>query len=351
MIHKNWWKYLGVIILLYVFTVGMLVPLKPGITEIKPSSVRTGETVTFKVWGYNSNFTQAQQPTRAWLKLDDDRALSAQRVVIKSDTMLEVEFMIPEYLPVAQKVQDFALILDNDVDGPSVLPSAVFITQDSVDAERGEQVWVNQPVQNLTDAGGMTFPFRNILGETIRNTYFHVALWLAMFMLFIAGVYHSIQYLRLKKSASDSWAVSYTTIGILLGILGVITGAIWAKNTWGAYWSWDVKQNTTAIALLIYLAYFVLRASFEDPEQQARIGAVYNIFAFAALVPLIYVIPRLTDSLHPGAGGNITFGSQDLDNTMRMVFYPAVIGWTLIGLWMVTLLYRTKRIQEKLWDL
>lgn len=348
--HKNWWKYLGVVILLYVFTVGMLVPLKPGITEVNPSSVKTGETVTFKVWGYNSNFTQAQTPTRAWLKLDDERALIAERVVIKSDTMLEVEFRIPEYLPVSKKVQDFSLILDNDADGPSVLPSAVFITQDSVNAARGTEVWVNHPVEELSNVSGMTFPFRNILGETIRNTYFHVALWLAMFTIFIAGVYQSIQYLRLKNPSRDHWAVSYTTIGVLLGILGVVTGAIWAKNTWGAYWSWDVKQNTTAIALLIYLAYFVLRASFEDPEQQARISAVYNIFAFAALVPLIYVIPRLTDSLHPGAGGNITFGSQDLDNTMRMVFYPAVIGWTLMGLWMVTILYRIKQIQEKLWE-
>lgn len=351
MIYQNWWKYLGVLILLYVFTVGMLVPLKPGITNVDPSSVRTGERVTFRVWGYNSNFSQAEGPTRAWLKLDDERALGAQRIVVKSDTMLEVEFDIPDFLPIARRVQDFSLILDNDIDGPSVLPSAVFITQDSVNAAQGEQIWVNDPVQNLHDVGGMTFPFRNILGETIRNTYFHVALWLAMFAIFIGGVYQSIQYLRKQDSARDAWAVSLTTIGVWLGILGVITGAIWAKNTWGAYWSWDVKQNTTAIALLIYLAYFVLRGSFEDPEQKARISAVYNIFAFAALVPLIYVIPRLTDSLHPGAGGNITFGSQDLDNTMRMVFYPAVIGWTLIGLWMASLLYRLRRVQEKLWDL
>lgn len=350
MMYKNWWKYFGVLILLYVFTVGMLVPLKPGIVDVDPSSVRTGEQVTFQVWGYNSNFASAQEPIRAWLKLDNDRALGAQRITVKSDTMVEVEFSIPDYLPVSQKVQDFSLILDNEVDGASVLPSAVFVTQDSVNAPKGEQVWINDPIKNLSNIEGMTFPFRNILGETIRNTYFHVALWLAMFALFIAGVYHSIQYLRLKDPKRDAWAVSYTTIGILLGLLGVITGAIWAKNTWGAYWSWDVKQNTTAIALLIYLAYFVLRASFEDPEQQARIAAVYNIFAFAALIPLIYVIPRLTDSLHPGAGGNITFGSQDLDNTMRMVFYPAVIGWTLLGLWMTTLLFRMKRIQEKLWD-
>jgi heme exporter protein C len=102
----------------------------------------------------------------------------------------------------------------------------------------------------------------------------------------------------------------------------------------------------TAIALLIYLAYFILRSSFEDPEKRARIAAVYNIFAFVALIPLIYVIPRLTDSLHPGAGGNPALGGEDLDNTMRMVFYPAIIGWTLLGYWMASLSYRAERLRQ-----
>ncbi|MEL7120225.1 MAG: cytochrome c biogenesis protein CcsA, partial [Bacteroidota bacterium] len=141
---------------------------------------------------------------------------------------------------------------------------------------------------------------------------------------------------------------SLTRIVTIWGVLGLITGAIWAKNTWGAYWSWDVKQNMTAIALLIYFAYFVLRASFEDMEKKARLGAVYNIFAFVALIPLIYVIPRLTDSLHPGAGGNPALGGEDLDNTMRMIFYPAVIGWTLLAFWMASLWYRADRLQRYL---
>ena len=106
----------------------------------------------------------------------------------------------------------------------------------------------------------------------------------------------------------------------------------------------------TVIALLIYLAYFILRAVFDDPDKRARISAVYNIFAFAALIPLIYVIPRLTDSLHPGAGGNPALGGEDLDNTMRLVFYPAIIGWTLIGLWMASLLARLEKVRLKWFD-
>ncbi|MCB0595325.1 MAG: cytochrome c biogenesis protein CcsA [Lewinellaceae bacterium] len=349
MLKKYWWKALSVIILIYVFIAGMTVPLSPGIERVMPSSVRTGTDVTLEILGYNSRYDEGGN-VRAWLKLDNERALAAESVQVKDGRRLQARFRIPEYLPVDRKVQDFTLILDNEKDGASVLPSAVFVTQDSIDPDMGQKAWTGGPVHNLHEEWAMTFPFRNILSETIRNTYFHVPLWFAMIFIFIASVANSIRYLRGGNLEADNKAQSYTRVGILFGILGLSTGAVWAKNTWGAYWSGDVKQNMTAIALLIYFAYFILRAVFEDPEKKARISGVYNIFAFVALIPLIYVIPRLTDSLHPGSGGNPAFGSQDLDNTMRMVFYPAVIGWTLLGFWMGNLLHRMGRIRLKLMD-
>ncbi len=346
MIGKHWWKALSVLLLLYVLVAGLAVPLSPGISKVSPGSVRTGEAFTLEATGYNSRYTQGGL-VRAWLKLDDERALGARSVEVADDRTLRAVFHIPEYLPVNRKVQDFSLVIDSEGDGASVLPSAVFVTQDSIDPEMGQKSWVNTPIDNLHEKWAMAFPFRNILGETIRNTYFHVPMWFAMLFLFIASAAYSVRYLRKGELDSDHKAESFTRAGILFGLLGLATGAIWAKNTWGAYWSGDVKQNMTAIALLIYFAYFVLRAVFEDPEKKARISAVYNIFAFATLIPLIYVIPRLTDSLHPGSGGNPAFGSEDLDNTMRLVFYPAVIGWTLLGFWMANLLFRIERI--RLW--
>jgi heme exporter protein C len=348
---KHWWKALGVVLVIYTLTVGMLVPLKSGITAVSPSSVRTGEQITIQVAGYNSNFKKAQDSIRAWLKLDNERAIAAQNISVKDDQSVSLTFNIPEYLPVDQRVQDMTLVMDNDADGASLLPSAVFVTQDSIDPEMGQKVWKNANISNLNDKKGITFPFRNILGETIRNTYFHVSLWLAMVSIFIISFVNSIKYLRNPLPLYDYKAKAYTRSGLLLGVLGLVTGAIWAKNTWGQYWSWDVKQNMTAISLLIYMAYFILRSSLTDSEQKARIAAVYNIFAFVALIPLIYVIPRLTDSLHPGAGGNITFGSQDLDNTMRMVFYPAIIGWFLISVWISKLQYRMDIIHARIWNL
>jgi heme exporter protein C len=126
---------------------------------------------------------------------------------------------------------------------------------------------------------------------------------------------------------------------------------LWAKYAWGSAWHGDPKQNGAAIAMLVYLAYFVLRGSIENQEQKARLSAVYNIFAFAAMIPLIFIIPRLQDSLHPGSGGNPGFNVYDLDNRMRLIFYPAIIGWFLIGVWIANQRIRFRKLEETNFDL
>jgi heme exporter protein C len=132
------------------------------------------------------------------------------------------------------------------------------------------------------------------------------------------------------------------------GVLGLVTGMIWANYTWGSPWHGDPKQNMAAIAMLVYVAYFILRGSVTNPDQRARLSAVYNIFAFCAMVPLLFVIPRLTDSMHPGNGGNPGFNAYDLDSSMRWVFYPAVVGWFLLGVWIATLRRRLKLLEERI---
>ncbi|MBK9013748.1 MAG: cytochrome c biogenesis protein CcsA [Saprospiraceae bacterium] len=347
---KYWWKILGVLILLYTIFVGMLTPLKTGITDASPVSLHTGRSEVVTVQGYNSFFTKEKENLRAWLKMSNQKALAAKHIEVVDDRVVKLTFDIPAYLPVDQKVKDFTLLIDSPVDGASVLPGGIVVTQDSVNVALGDLVWTNAEISQLHEKQAFTFPFRNILGETIRNTYYHVPLWMAMFIILTAGMVMSIRYLWKSNADDDRKAMALTNVGLLLGILGLITGAIWAKFTWGKFWSWDVKQNMTAIALLIYGAYFVLRASFEDPEKRARVSAVFNIFAFASLVPLLYIIPKLTDSLHPGAGGNIAFGSQDLDNTMKLVFRPAIIGWTLLGIWIGEIVLRTARLRDRLME-
>jgi heme exporter protein C len=97
----------------------------------------------------------------------------------------------------------------------------------------------------------------------------------------------------------------------------------------------------------MYLAYIVLRSSIDESQKRARIAAIYNIFAFPIMVVLLFILPRMTDSLHPGNGGNPGFNSYDLDSNMRLVFYPAVIGWILLGVWISNIRYRIRLIQNK----
>lgn len=189
-----------------------------------------------------------------------------------------------------------------------------------------------------------------ILNETIRILHFHVPMWFGMIILLTISVIYSIKYLSKPNINHDIYAVEFANAGVVFGILGILTGALWANYTWGSPWSSDPKQNGAAIALLIYFAYFILRNSLEDEQQRAKIGAVYNIFAFATLVPLLFILPRLTDSLHPGNGGNPGFNAYDLDSKLRVVFYPAVIAWTLFGIWLASLSIRLRMIKNKVHD-
>jgi len=191
-------------------------------------------------------------------------------------------------------------------------------------------------------------PVKPILNETIRNLYFHVAMWFSMMIFFIISVIYSIKYLRTNNIRFDIYAVEFAKAGIVFGSLGLITGSIWARYTWGAFWSNDPKQIGAAIALLIYLAYFVLRNSMTDIDKRSRIGAVYNIFAFAMLFPTIWIIPRLVESLHPGGMGNPALDTHDIDSRMRVIFwFGAIPGWTLLGTWITTIRIRLQLLAEK----
>jgi heme exporter protein C len=173
-------------------------------------------------------------------------------------------------------------------------------------------------------------------------------MWFALLFMFTTSVVYSMRFLMSKKMEFDRKASAYAEAGLLFGIMGLITGMLWANYAWGKPWSNDIKQLMTAVALLIYLAYFILRSSFDEPEKGARLSAVYNIFAFASLIPLLYIVPRMFASLHPGATGNPAFGSEDLDNTMRLIFYPSILGFTGIGYWLAQLRFRAKRVEDKM---
>lgn len=190
-------------------------------------------------------------------------------------------------------------------------------------------------------------PRMPILNESIRNLYFHVPMWFTMIVLFSVSVVYSIKYLGSGNENHDLVAVEFINTGMIFTFLGLTTGMIWANFTWGSPWPDDPKLNSAAIAALMYLAYLVLRNSMDEEQKRARISAIYNIFAYPVMIVLLFVLPRMTDSLHPGNGGNPGFNSYDLDSNMRVVFYPAVLGWIMFGVWIATLRFRIRKIENK----
>lgn len=348
MVKLSWWKWIFILLMPYVILMGFLVPLGQGITQVSPYVVYPLKSNKIDILGYNTRFSE-DQAIKAWLK-QGDQHIEAEKIVFQDQTHASLYFNLPGLPDSAASNGDLSLVMDTP-DGPIVLPSAVTLSKSKdpvLEAVPPSNSWSSQKL-SVREESNFNYPFRNILGETIRNTYFHVPLWFAMVLLFFISALKSIRFLRQKQLQDDAKAESLVVVGILFGVLGTVTGSIWAKFTWGSFWSFDVKQNMAAISLLIYGGYFIIRNSLQDPDAKARVSGIFNVFAFILLIPLIFIIPRRYDSLHPGNGGNPALGTQDLDNTMRLVFYPAVLAYMIGGIWIAQLRYRIKMIYNNLY--
>jgi len=192
-------------------------------------------------------------------------------------------------------------------------------------------------------------PRLDILNETIRNLYFHVPLWFAMLVQMGISWVFALMYLNKYDPKYDIVSSGAAYVGGMFALPGVITGSIWANYTWGKPWvADDPKLQGVMASMIVYCVYYLLRALIPDAQKKARISAVYNIFAFVMTFVFIMVYPRVApSSLHPGNGGNPAFGKYDMDNNMRLVFYPACIGWILMSAWLLNVITRIRKLEYK----
>ncbi|MEM1044070.1 MAG: cytochrome c biogenesis protein CcsA [Bacteroidota bacterium] len=197
----------------------------------------------------------------------------------------------------------------------------------------------------------LSIPRLNILEESARNLYFHVPMWFTLMAGMLVSAVYSARYLAAPTVERDVRAEQAALVAMLFGILGLVTGIVWARFTWyvgtGKWWNFDPKQSMAAVQLMILAAYFVLRSSVEEPRKRGRIAAVYNLFATAVMPFLLYVLPRQLDSLHPGAEGNPAFSQTDLAPEMRVVFYPAVVGFIALFWWIYTQRVRVRLAERQ----
>lgn len=190
-------------------------------------------------------------------------------------------------------------------------------------------------------------PYLPKLKESIRNLFYHVPMWYVMLFSFLMSFIYAIVYLRKNDEKYDIMSQEFVNTGIWFGCFGMVTGMEWAYIQWGAPWSNDPKQVGAALTLLIYFAYSVLRNSVKEEDKRARLAAVYNIFSFALVIPLVYLVPAHFASLHPGSDNKPFEALKTQDHMLRYVSLPAMVGWILLGLWVFDIRYRTRKIQLK----
>jgi heme exporter protein C len=182
--------------------------------------------------------------------------------------------------------------------------------------------------------------------ESYRILFFHVPMAWASFAGFIAAAVWSILYLRRRDLRYDRSAQVAIELGLLFGTLATVTGAIWARIEWGLYWNWDPRQTSLLVSLLFYGAYLALRGAVEDPEKRARLAAVYAILGLVVTPYLYWIVPRITETLHPEPVVNAE-GERKMQSEIFQVLMASGAGFLALFFWLHNLQTRIQSLAER----
>jgi heme exporter protein C len=191
-------------------------------------------------------------------------------------------------------------------------------------------------------------PTDRIQGHAQRIFYVHVPMaWLA-YLAFGVIFVGSVGYLWKRSLAMDRLARSSAELGFLFTSLVLLTGMLWGRPIWNAWWSWDARLTTTLILWFIYLGYFMVRAYAGDPERGARYGAVLGIIG-AVDVPIIHFSVTWWRTLHPEPVVLDTSG-PNLPNSMLVSMLVCLLGFTLLYAYLMIQKYRIETVRDALAD-
>lgn len=182
-----------------------------------------------------------------------------------------------------------------------------------------------------------------------RIFYFHVPMAQVSFLSFVVAAVYAIAYLRTRKPLHDTYSATAAQLGLIFSILAMISGSLWAKQAWGAYWNWDPRQSSLFILILFYGAFFALRQAVIHMDARRRLSAVYLIFGGAIAPLLFFVLPRLLPSLH-GDANQVVMSSQaggNMSAGVATIFVTSIAGFVCLYVWLLKLGVAAERIQEE----
>ncbi|MDW8289144.1 MAG: cytochrome c biogenesis protein CcsA [Armatimonadota bacterium] len=180
--------------------------------------------------------------------------------------------------------------------------------------------------------------------ETARIVVFHVPCAIMAFVAFLLNGFYSWRYLRQRELLLDAKASISAELGLLFSVLATVTGSLFAMEQWGTAWNWDPRETSIVILMLVYAAYFALRGAVEEKEKRARLSAAYALLAFPAMVFLIWVFPRVVESLHPE---NTLFSRSGLDARYRVTLWGFFAGLLALFVWMFRTRLRLELLEAR----
>lgn len=173
----------------------------------------------------------------------------------------------------------------------------------------------------------MWVPNEKIQGPVSKIIYFHVAsAWLGFFAFFVVML-AGVAYLKTKDSKWDVLSHASAEIGVLFTTIVLLTGPIWGRASWNAWWTWDHRLTTTLVLWFIYLAYLMIRSSINEEEKRARYAAIFGIIGFID-VPIVWMSIRWWRTIHP----TIVTGSG-------FSMAPSMVKTLMVSITAFTLLY------------
>jgi heme exporter protein C len=186
-------------------------------------------------------------------------------------------------------------------------------------------------------------PVERVMGAVQKIFYFHVAsAWVCFFALFVTFI-ASIVFLKKRSKESDYIAAASAEIGLLFCTIVLITGPLWARPVWGAYWSWDPRLTTTLVLWFIYAGYILLRKFIIETERKRVYSAVLGIIGFVD-VPIVFFSIRWWRTMHPNV---LQKGGGGITGEMLAALLISIAAFTLLYLALMNKRIRLFRLEAK----
>jgi heme exporter protein C len=187
-------------------------------------------------------------------------------------------------------------------------------------------------------------PREAVQGNVQRIMYLHVPSVLTAYLAFGLVLLGSVAYLLTRRAGWDRLAAAAAEIGVVFTAVTIVSGSIWGRPTWGVWWTWDARLTSTAVLLMVYVGYLLLRAMVEEAEMRARYAAVVGIVG-AANIPIVHFSVYWWRALHQPAA-MLGPGSAPMPGWMKVVVLVNWIAFTLLFAYFLSRRLEIARLEE-----